>query len=67
MCHYSIWVNEEIDYNGRARHADCKEAICDNTPRILDYRYSKATGIKGNKSKIRKQIKWDRKNTTLPS
>jgi hypothetical protein len=54
-CHYTIWVNEEIKYNGKARHVDCARALMDNTPREIDSRYLGVYG-KVNKNKLRKAL-----------
>lgn len=55
-CHYTIWVNEKIGYDGKAYHLDCKKAILDNTPRILDKRYIKVIGDV-DKKKVKAALK----------
>lgn len=37
-CHYTIWRNETIRFDGRATHLDCRWARKDGTPRRLDKR-----------------------------
>lgn len=49
-CHYTIWKNEVINYNGVAWHVDCVTALKDPTPRALDKRYIDVLGkVKKNK------------------
>lgn len=43
-CHFTIWQNEKIEYNGNAKHLDCLEAIKDKTPRVCDPRYLDVLG-----------------------
>lgn len=54
-CHYTIWKNEKIRYNGKATHLDCKKAIKDSTPRVLDNKYLSTVG-KVNKKKLRESL-----------
>ena len=43
-CHYTIWLNERIRFDGRAKHLDCLVAIRDETPREMDPRWAHAMG-----------------------
>ncbi len=43
-CHYTIWLNERIRYDGRAKHLDCEVAMKDDTPRQMDPRWARAMG-----------------------
>jgi len=45
-CHYTIWKDERIGYEGRGKawHMDCKKAILDDTVRELDPKARKLFG-----------------------
>jgi hypothetical protein len=51
-CHYTIWQGERIWYDGRAKHLDCRRAILDNTPRVVDDKYIHILG-KLNRKKMK--------------
>jgi hypothetical protein len=55
-CHYTIWQGEWIRYTGKAYHLDCKEALVDDTPRILNPKFEGIFG-KIQKDKLRKKIR----------
>lgn len=54
-CHYTIWQNEQIWFNGTATHFDCLEALKDKSQRDIDWKYVKTLG-KVNKKKLRETI-----------
>jgi hypothetical protein len=43
-CHYTIWLNEQIKFDGRAKHLDCLGALHDDTPRQMDPHWMTALG-----------------------
>ena len=55
ICHYTIWRGEDIEYNGKPKHLDCKAALIDKSARELDQRY---LGIYGavDKKMLRKAL-----------
>jgi hypothetical protein len=62
-CHYTIWLNERIKFDGRAKHLDCLAALHDDTPRVMDERWVAALGMP-KKGRVRFVTGQDRVRST---
>ena len=55
-CHFTVWQGERVNYDGKVHHVDCKSALLDDTPRVLNPTYAR---IIGKVSKTRLVARWE--------
>lgn len=55
-CKHTVWANEYANYgNNKLTHLDCKAALADMTPRIINPKFEHILG-KVNKKKLRRLL-----------